>query len=150
MDGGSLQLQQWGAVLMILFLSVLLVLGMLIGSSLVGKKGARTAEKETPYECGMLPTGPIQGRMSVRFYVVAMLFLLFDIELVFLYPWAVTYREFLGKEGGGGEILISVFLFLGVVGVGYLYAWKKGMLDWGKTLRDSLKRQTRTSQDPQS
>ena len=150
MEGGSLQLQQWAAVLVILVLSALLILGMSVGSLVLGKKGGSTPEKNTPYECGMLPTGPIRGRMSVRFYVVAMLFLLFDIELAFLYPWAVGYREFLRKPGRGGEVLVSVLLFLLILGVGYVYAWKKGVLDWGRTPPPTKKEQEQTLNGPQS
>ena len=78
----------------------------------------------SPYECGMEPIGDTQGRFSVKFYLVAMLFILFDIEAIFLYPWAVVYRELL--MSGFIEMLIFVVLILS----GFFYIWKKGALDW--------------------
>jgi NADH-quinone oxidoreductase subunit A len=80
--------------------------------------------KESPYECGMAPVGETRQRFSVKFYLVAILFVLFDIETVFLIPWAVLHRS-LGLYG-----LIEVFVFLGLLVVGFLYAWRRGGLDW--------------------
>src|SRR3954470_11667098 len=73
--------------------------GALIVSSLLGKAGRRNPTKDSAYECGMLPEGGPQPRFSVKFYLVAMLFILFDIEIVFMYPWAVVYREFIANYG---------------------------------------------------
>jgi len=109
-------------------LAVIFSFGMLLLSVLLGKKGKRTPIKDTPYECGMLPVGQGTARLSVKFYVVAMLFILFDIEVVFLYPWAVVYKQML-KENAA-LILGSMFSFLAVLFIGYLYALKKGALDW--------------------
>ena len=100
----------------------------LIFSVLLGKKGTRNPTKDSPYECGMLPLGGPQPRFAVKFYLVAMLFILFDLEVVFMYPWAVAYREFLATKGP--LILWSMFSFIGIVTVGYVYAIKKGVLDW--------------------
>jgi len=100
----------------------------LIFSVLLGKKGRRNPIKDSPYECGMLPLGGPQPRFAVKFYLVAMLFILFDLEVVFMYPWAVAYREFIKTQGL--VILWSMFSFIGVVTVGYVYAIKKGVLDW--------------------
>src|SRR5262249_34959289 len=97
-------------------------------SLLVGKVGRRTRAKDTPYECGMLPIGEGTPRMSVKFYLVAMLFILFDIEVVFLYPWAVVYKEMLRDHPN--LIFGSMLSFLGVLFVGYIYALKKGAFDW--------------------
>ena len=83
-----------------------------------------TRAKMSPYECGMTPVGDARGRFSVKFYLVAMLFLLFDIEAIFLFPWAVVYRDL--KLFGFFEML----LFIGAILAGYIYAWKKGALDW--------------------
>ncbi len=102
--------------------------GMLVGSVLLGKKGKRTPIKDTPYECGMLPVGPGTARLSVKFYLVAMLFILFDIEVVFLYPWAVVYRDMLKDHAG--LILGSMTSFIGILFVGYIYAVKKRAFDW--------------------
>jgi NADH-quinone oxidoreductase subunit A len=89
----------------------------------------RTRAKDTAYECGIEPTGDAQQRFSVKFYMVAMLFILFDVEAVFLYPWAVIAREL--KMFGFWEMLI----YIGLVLVGFFYIWKKGVLDWNKPER---------------
>src|SRR5947207_11438751 len=89
------QLREYLPVLMLGALAVIFSFGMLGLSVLLGKKGKRTPIKDTPYECGMLPVGEGSARLSVRFYLVAMLFILFDIEVVFLYPWAVVYKAML-------------------------------------------------------
>src|SRR5689334_10442967 len=86
---------QYAPVLMLGVLAVVFSFGMLILSVVLGKVGRRSKAKDTPYECGMLPIGEGNQRLSVKFYLVAMLFILFDIEVVFLYPWAVVYREML-------------------------------------------------------
>ena len=102
----------------------------LIFSVLLGKNGRRNPTKDSPYECGMLPIGGPQPRFAVKFYLVAMLFILFDLEVVFMYPWAVAYREFIATEST--LILWSMLSFIGIVTVGYIYAIKKGVLDWGR------------------
>ena len=122
------QLLQYLPVLMLGVLAVLFSAGMLIGSVLVGKKGKRLPIKDTAYECGMLPIGEGSARLSVKFYLVAMLFILFDIEVVFLYPWAVIYREML--RANPGAVLGSMLCFLGILFVGYLYALRKRAFDW--------------------
>jgi NADH-quinone oxidoreductase subunit A len=86
-----------------------------------------TAAKMSPYECGMTPVGDARERFSVKFYLVAMLFILFDVEAIFLYPWAVILREL--KMFGFWEMLV----YIGIVLVGFFYVWKKGVLDWGET-----------------
>ena len=115
-----------------IFLQVVIAIGFaagaLITSVLMGKAGKRNATKDSAYECGMLPIGETQPRFSVKFYLVAMLFILFDIEIVFMYPWAVVYRDFLVQHGSG--IFWSMLSFVGILTVGYVYAIKKGALDW--------------------
>jgi len=96
-------------------------------SVLVGKTGKRTRAKDMAYECGMVPQGEIQPRFSVKFYLVAMLFILFDLEIVFLYPWAVVYKEMIA---GGTTVFWSMLSFITILMVGYVYALKKGALDW--------------------
>jgi len=98
-------------------------------SVLIGRVGKRTAIKDTAYECGMLPEGEAQPRFSVKFYLVAMLFILFDIEIVFMYPWAVVYRDFVAKYNAL-PILGSMVGFVVILLVGFVYAVKKGALDW--------------------
>ena len=99
----------------------------LIVSVLLGKVGKRTKVKDTAYECGMLPEGNSQPRFSVKFYLVAMLFILFDIEIVFMYPWAVVYADMIK---GSKTILWSMLSFVTILTVGYVYALKKGVLNW--------------------
>jgi NADH-quinone oxidoreductase subunit A len=96
-------------------------------SWLLGKRRP-TRAKMLPYECGMDPVGDARERFSVKFYLVAMLFILFDIEVVFLYPWAVIYREMLKRNAP--LIFGSMISFLGVLFVGYIYAVKKRAFDW--------------------
>jgi NADH-quinone oxidoreductase subunit A len=124
----QLQLTQYLPVLMLGVLAVAFSFGILLFSVVVGKKGRRLPIKDTAYECGMLPVGPGNTRLSVKFYLVAMLFILFDIEVVFLYPWAVIYKEMLRQNGG--LILGSMISFLAILLVGYVYALKKGAFDW--------------------
>lgn len=100
----------------------------LIASALLGKSASRTPIKDSAYECGMLPVGESQPRFSVKFYIVAMLFVLFDIEVVFLYPWAVIYKDFINAHGP--SILAVATGFVSILLVAFVYAWKKGVLDW--------------------
>ncbi|MBV9127510.1 MAG: NADH-quinone oxidoreductase subunit A [Verrucomicrobia bacterium] len=102
--------------------------GALVVSVLLGKVGRRSKVKDSAYECGMLPIGEAQPRFSVKFYLVAMLFILFDIEIVFMYPWAVVYTQYLAEKGT--LILWSMLGFIGTLTVGYVYALKKGALNW--------------------
>jgi NADH-quinone oxidoreductase subunit A len=122
------QLSQYVPVLMLGLLAVAFSFGMLILSVAIGKRGKRSPIKDTPYECGMLPVGKGGTRLSVKFYLVAMLFILFDVEVVFLYPWAVIYRELLKQNPGA--ILGSMISFMAVLFVGYIYAVKKQAFDW--------------------
>jgi NADH-quinone oxidoreductase subunit A len=115
-------------VLMLLVLAVIFSAGMLIGSVVLGKRGKRLPIKDTAYECGMIPVGSGTSRLSVKFYLVAMLFILFDIEVVFLYPWAVIYKDMLKLNAG--LILGSMLSFLGILFIGYIYALRKGAFDW--------------------
>jgi NADH-quinone oxidoreductase subunit A len=98
-------------------------------SWLIGQRKP-TRAKMSPYESGMAPVGDARGRFSVKFYLVAMLFILFDVEAVFLYPWAVILRQL--KENNQGRFgLGEMFVYVGIVLVGFFYVWKKGVLDWG-------------------
>src|SRR3989454_2890594 len=122
------QLLQYLPVLMLGALAVVFSFGILVMSVVLGKKGKRSAIKDTAYECGMLPIGEGSTRLSVKFYLVAMLFILFDVEVVFLYPWAVIYKAMLKTDPG--LIFGSMVSFLGILFVGYIYAVKKGAFDW--------------------
>jgi len=101
----------------------------LIGAStLLGKRG-HSPLKDTPYESGMAPVGSARERFSVKFYLVGMIFILFDIEAAFLYPWAVIYREI--SQGPWGMFLFGEMLvFIALLAVGYVYVWKKKAFDW--------------------
>src|SRR5947207_5605355 len=122
------QLAEYLPVLLLLLVAIIFAFGGLGASVLFGARGRRNKIKDTAYECGMLPVGEGNARMSVKFYLVAMLFILFDIEVVFLYPWAVIYREMLATNAA--LILGSMVSFLGILFIGYLYALKKGAFDW--------------------
>src|SRR5919206_1254076 len=104
-------------------IAMALAAGLLSVSYLLGKK-VRNRVKDMPYESGIVPTGDARQRFSVKFYLVAMLFILFDIEAIFLYPWVVVYREL--KMFAFVEMLVFVVLILS----GFFYIWKKGALDW--------------------
>jgi NADH-quinone oxidoreductase subunit A len=124
------QFVQYLAVLMLLGLAIAAPFGMILVSTLLGKRGKRTPIKDTPYECGMIPVGPGGARFSVKFHLVAMLFILFDIEVVFLYPWAVVYKDMLADPATRNLILGSMISFLAILFAGYLYAVKKKAFDW--------------------
>ena len=122
------QEHQYIPVLMLAAVAAAFAAVTLIASVVFGKLGRRSKVKDTPYECGMLPIGEGNARLSVKFYLVAMLFILFDIEVVFLYPWAVVYRDMLLTNAN--LIFGSMLSFLGILFVGYIYALKKGAFDW--------------------
>lgn len=108
--------------LMIVLATLIALIAIGLGTLFGPKKD--TAEKSMPYESGMTPYGEGTRRMPVRFYLVAVLFILFDIEVVFFLPWAITFRQ-LGLFG-----LIEMIIFIVILLVGYVYAWKKGALEW--------------------
>ncbi len=124
------QFAQYLGVLILLGLAIAAPFGMILFSMLVGKRGKDSKIKDTAYECGMLPIGPGSTRMSVKFYLVAMLFILFDIEVVFMYPWAVVYKTMLADPATRNMIFGAMISFLGILFVGYLYALKKKAFDW--------------------
>ena len=122
-------LREYLPVLLQILVAMLFAVSALLVSVLVGKRGKRTRAKDLPCECGMLPEGERLPRFSVKFYIVAMLFILFDIEIVFMYPWAVVYRDAI-KESS--IIFWSMLGFITILMVGYVYALKKGALDFRK------------------
>ena len=112
--------------------------GMVLLSWIIGYRRP-TRAKLSPYECGMTPVGDARERFSVKFYLVAMLFILFDVEAVFLYPWAVILKDL--KAMGQGVFAISeMFVYIAIVLVGFFYIWKKGVLDWGLTVSSEVQR----------
>jgi NADH-quinone oxidoreductase subunit A len=122
-------LREYLPVLLQVIVAVGFAVSALVISVLLGKTGRRTPAKDTAYECGMVPQGPGQSRFSVKFYLVAMLFILFDLEIVFLYPWAVVYKEMIKQSS---LIFWSMLSFISILMVGYIYALKKGALDFRK------------------
>ena len=114
-------------VLLLLALAVATAIGMIVLSHFAGPRRP-TAEKGMPYESGMPPLGSGQERFSVKFYLVAMLFILFDIETVFMIPWGTI---FFGAGGPSmGFLLVEMLIFIGVLLVGYVYIWKRGAFEW--------------------
>jgi NADH-quinone oxidoreductase subunit A len=124
------QLLQYLPVLMLAILATLFAFGTLMASDLLGKLGKRNKTKDSPYECGMLPITQAGVRLSVKFYIVAMLFIVFDIEVIFMYPWAVVYRQMLVENAA--LIFGSMLSFMAILFVGYIYAYKKKAFDWSR------------------
>jgi NADH-quinone oxidoreductase subunit A len=122
-------LRDYLPILLQIVVAVGFAVSALLVSVLLGKAGRRTPVKDSAYECGMIPQGGPQPRFSVKFYLVAMLFILFDVEIVFMYPWAVVYRE---QVAHSKMILWSMLSFVSVLMVGYAYALKKGAFDFRK------------------
>lgn len=123
-------------VLIQILLAIAVAGGMIGASALLGRR-MRDVVKSTPYESGMTPVGNAKERFSVKFYLVAMVFILFDIEAIFLYPWAVVYREL--KLFAFFEMLVFVVLVL----CGFYYIWKKGVLDWSSEQRQTELKETK-------
>ncbi len=110
--------------ILILFILATLLAGLVVILGHAFGPRRPTSRKSQPYESGMTPIGPGTRRLPVRFYLVAVLFILFDIEIVFFFPWAVVFRQ-LGVFG-----LVEMLIFISILLVGYFYAWKKGALEW--------------------
>jgi NADH-quinone oxidoreductase subunit A len=117
-------MQGWLSILIMIALGAGFAFVAIMLSSVLGPRKP-SPEKSAPYECGMPAVGDARERQSVKFYLVAMIFLLFDIEVAFLYPWAMALRD-LGWNG-----FVQVVLFMGLLLAGYTYVWRKGALDWG-------------------
>jgi NADH-quinone oxidoreductase subunit A len=114
------------APLLLMFLLACGLAGALIAVSTLVGKHKRTPEKDQPYECGIRPTGDAREPVSVHFYMVALIFILFDIEAIFLYPWALVYRDL--NLFGFVEMVLYIIILL----AGYIFLWKKGALDWNR------------------
>ena len=117
-------MQGWLSILIMIALGAGFALISVLLSGVLGPKKP-SPEKSAPYECGMPAVGDARERHSVKFYLVAMIFLLFDIEIAFLYPWALALRD-LGWFG-----FFQILTFFLILSVGYVYVWRKGLLDWG-------------------
>jgi NADH-quinone oxidoreductase subunit A len=120
----------WLPVLMLLVLGILFVVGTLTMSLLIGP--SRTGPgKESTYESGMTPIGDSRKRFNVRFYVVAMIFLVFDVDIIFFYPLCSIFRQTaMADHALAGALLVDIIVFVAVLVVAYLYAWGKGVFRW--------------------
>ena len=137
--GSDPQLFQYLGVLFLVLVVTTFAVGTMLASKLAGwyfssrkarALGRHKPIKDTPYECGMLPVGDGSSRLSIKFYLVAMLFILFDIEVVFLYPWAVVYKDMLSEPASANLIFGTMVSFLGILFIGYIYAIKRNAFDW--------------------
>lgn len=117
-------LNEYLPVVFLLFLGLVVAAVMIVLSWLLGPRTRRLSIGDSPYECGLVPTGDARQRVNVKFFLIAMLFILFDVEIVFLFPWAVMFESL-----GGLAILVMVEFFV-ILLVGYAYVWRKGALEW--------------------
>ena len=119
-------LAEYIPILIFLSVSILFAGVVILLSSVFGRKTS-TREKLMPYECGLDPIGDARAKVSVKFFIIAMLFIVFDMELVFLYPWAIVFKQF---DQFKVFIFIEMLVFIGVLLVGFIYVWKRGALEW--------------------
>jgi NADH-quinone oxidoreductase subunit A len=117
--------------------------GNVLLSQMVGQRKS-TRTKLMPYECGKDPVGSARERFSVKFYLIAMIFILFDIELIFLIPWAVVFKKMTLEDGMGRLVYVEMMLFVALLLVGYVYVWKKGLFEWGVRARREAEAEART------
>ncbi len=132
--GPTAQISDYIPLLVLLFVAVALA-GALVGLSWILGPKKPSAAKLAPYECGVTPVGSARERFPVKFYLIAMLFIVFDIETVFLYPWAVTFTHWQNLPQGKGKglqifSLFEMIVFIVILFVGYIYVWKKGAFEW--------------------
>src|SRR5882672_3734125 len=125
-------MQGWLSILIMIALGAGFALISVLLSSVLGPRKP-TPEKSAPYECGMPPVGDARERQSVKFYLVAMIFLLFDIEIAFLYPWAVSFNAL--DKAGGRVAFWQIISFMALLAAGYIYVWRKGAFDWSRDVR---------------
>jgi NADH-quinone oxidoreductase subunit A len=118
-------MQGWFSILLLMILGAAFGAGSIVLSTFLGPRKP-SPEKSAPYECGMPPVSDARERHPIKFYLIAMIFLLFDIEVAFLYPWAMALRD-LGWPG-----FVQIIVFFGILVSGYAYVWKKGALTWDK------------------
>jgi NADH-quinone oxidoreductase subunit A len=120
-------IEQYIPIFIVLIVATLIAAGMVATSTLFGPQRPNP-EKLSTYESGMKPVGSTKDRMSIKYYLVAMFFIIFDLEVIFIYPWAVEFKRLYGEIGI--PVFISMFIFLVVLELGYLYAYKKGGFKW--------------------
>jgi NADH-quinone oxidoreductase subunit A len=145
------QLQQYIPVGLLLLIAIGFAAVNLILPTLIGKKRVHSPVKDSAYECGMPAITEAHTRFSVKFYLIAMLFIVFDIEVVFLLGWSAVFRDLirpLHQGGIGIGMLLGGMIFLGILEVGHIYAWKKGALDWAP--RKPKRRERHYSTQPET
>jgi NADH-quinone oxidoreductase subunit A len=118
----------WAPVVLMIVIAVIFAVSNVILSTLIGP--GRTGDvKSSAYESGMVPVGDARRRFNVRFYIVAMIFLVFDVEIVFFYPWATIFAPYV-RLGRGQLLLVEMLIFVGILLLAYIYAWGKGVFRW--------------------
>ncbi len=120
-------LETYIPIFIVLFFATAIAVGITFSSILLGPQRPNK-DKLSTYESGMKPVGTTRERISIKYYLVAMFFIIFDLEVLFIYPWAVQFKELFAEFGM--SVFISMFIFLVVFELGYLYAFKKGGFDW--------------------
>ena len=140
---GSFQLGDYFPILLMFGVAFGFAAGNILLSQLVGQKKP-TRTKLMPYECGKDPVGTARERFSVKFYLIAMIFILFDIELIFLMPWAVVFKQLAAYSAQMRDIVfVEMMLFVALLLVGYVYVLKKGLFDWGQNARREAEAEAR-------
>jgi NADH:ubiquinone oxidoreductase subunit 3 (subunit A) len=119
----------WLPVVLLIVIGVGFAIGNVILSVVIGPSRSGPG-KELTYESGMVPIGDTRKRFNVRFYIVAMIFLVFDVEIVFLYPWATVFPEAVASGGPATLLLVEILIFIAILLLAYVYAWGKGVFQW--------------------
>lgn len=141
-------LKDYLPILLMFVVAAGFAVGNVVLSQFVGQRKA-TRTKLMPYECGKDPVGSARERFSVKFYLIAMIFILFDIEVIFLIPWAVVFKSF-AANGYRNLIYVEMMLFVVLLLVGYVYVVKKGAFDWGERARREAEAEARSLRQAQS
>ncbi len=123
-------MQQYLPVILMFGIALVFALAFLGASWLLGPKNP-TKTKLSVYECGHNPIGSARERFGVKFYLIAILFIIFDVEVVFLYPWALNYKDAIA-QGSGAYLFVVIAIFFAVLAIGLVYEWRSGVLDWSK------------------
>jgi NADH-quinone oxidoreductase subunit A len=139
------ELKDYLPILLMFIVAAGFAVGNILLSQMVGQR-KQTRTKLMPYECGKDPVGSARERFSVKFYLIAMIFILFDIEVIFLVPWAVVFRSLI-NEGLSTLAYVEMMLFVVLLFVGYVYVWRKGAFDWGERARREAEAEARALQD---
>lgn len=127
-------LADYSNVIIFLLLGIANVIGVVLIPRLLLRPSNPKEEKLKPYECGEEPVGQGWVQYNLRFFIVALIFIVFDVEIVFLFPWAVVFREL--SQSMGILVFMDLVLFLGILAIGLAYLWKKGLLDWIRTVKE--------------